>query len=127
MPKDPYDFAAWTQFIPESEIRRLLKYNVPYYFGGGKPGALPLETLAKILIELGNEQAVGKIVLVDQTQAFPIVIGGIPDEFAVGGQGPGVPLGEVGALHGAVPWINLVHLARPAGHGSGPHILAIAG
>ena len=56
MPKDPYDFAAWTQFIPESEIRRLLKYNVPYYFGGGKPGALPLETLAKILIELGNDQ-----------------------------------------------------------------------
>lgn len=56
MSKEPYGFAAWTSFIPESEIRRLLKYNVPYYFGGGKPGALPIETLAQILIDLGNEQ-----------------------------------------------------------------------
>lgn len=56
MTEDPYGFAAWTSFIPESEIRRLLKYNVPYYFGGGKPGALPIETLAQILIDLGNEQ-----------------------------------------------------------------------
>lgn len=56
MNKEPYDFAAWTSFIPESEIRRLLKYNVPYYFGGGKPGALPINTLAQILIDLGNEQ-----------------------------------------------------------------------
>ncbi|MFX1564311.1 MAG: PLP-dependent aminotransferase family protein [Promethearchaeota archaeon] len=56
MKSEPYDFAAWTSFIPESEIRRLLKYNVPYYFGGGKPGALPVETLSKILIELGQEQ-----------------------------------------------------------------------
>ncbi|MFW9934021.1 MAG: PLP-dependent aminotransferase family protein [Candidatus Thorarchaeota archaeon] len=56
MSKEPYEFAAWTSFIPESEIRRLLKYNVPYYFGGGKPGALPIETLAQILIDLGQEQ-----------------------------------------------------------------------
>jgi 2-aminoadipate transaminase len=56
MSKEPYDFAAWTAFIPESEIRRLLKYNVPYYFGGGKPGALPIATLAQILIDLGKEQ-----------------------------------------------------------------------
>jgi 2-aminoadipate transaminase len=56
MSKEPYGFAAWTSFIPESEIRRLLKYNVPYYFGGGKPGALPIATLAQILIDLGNEQ-----------------------------------------------------------------------
>ncbi|MFX1565399.1 MAG: PLP-dependent aminotransferase family protein [Promethearchaeota archaeon] len=56
MSKEPYDFATWTSFIPESEIRRLLKYNVPYYFGGGKPGALPIKTLAEILINLGNEQ-----------------------------------------------------------------------
>jgi 2-aminoadipate transaminase len=54
--RDPFDFAAWTSFIPESEIRRLLKYDVPYYFGGGKPGALPIETLAQILIDLGQEQ-----------------------------------------------------------------------
>ncbi len=56
MTRDPYDFAAWTSFIPESEIRRLLKYNVPYYFGGGKPGALPVDIFAKILIDLGQEQ-----------------------------------------------------------------------
>ncbi|MFX1318849.1 MAG: PLP-dependent aminotransferase family protein [Promethearchaeota archaeon] len=56
MSKEPYDLAAWTSFIPESEIRRLLKYNVPYYFGGGKPGALPIKTLAQILIDLGKEQ-----------------------------------------------------------------------
>ena len=56
MSEEPYGFAAWTSFIPESEIRRLLKYNVPYYFGGGKPGALPIETLAQVLIDLGNEQ-----------------------------------------------------------------------
>ncbi len=56
MTEKKYDFAAWTSFIPESEIRRLLKYNVEYYFGGGKPGALPLETLAQILIDLGREQ-----------------------------------------------------------------------
>jgi 2-aminoadipate transaminase len=56
MKSEPYDFAAWTSLIPESEIRRLLKYNVPYYFGGGKPGALPVETLSKILIDLGQEQ-----------------------------------------------------------------------
>ncbi|MDO8056880.1 MAG: PLP-dependent aminotransferase family protein [Candidatus Hermodarchaeota archaeon] len=56
MTEEPYGFAAWTQFIPESEIRRLLKFNVPYYFGGGKPGALPIETLAQTLIDLGNEQ-----------------------------------------------------------------------
>jgi 2-aminoadipate transaminase len=56
MTKEPYGLAAWTQFIPESEIRRLLKYDVPYYFGGGKPGALPIKTLAQTLIDLGNEQ-----------------------------------------------------------------------
>ena len=51
-----FDFAAWTQFIPESEIRRLLRYDVPYYFAGGKPGAIPVDVFAKILIELGSEQ-----------------------------------------------------------------------
>jgi 2-aminoadipate transaminase len=56
MTRDPYDFATWTSFIPESEIRRLLKYDVPFYFGGGKPGALPVEIFAKILIDLGQEQ-----------------------------------------------------------------------
>lgn len=56
MKQGPYDFAAWTSFIPESEIRRLLKYDVPYYYGGGKPGALPIDIFAQILIDLGQEQ-----------------------------------------------------------------------
>lgn len=51
-----YDFAAWTRLIPESEIRRLLRYNVKYYFAGGKPGKIPIKAMAKILIEMGQEQ-----------------------------------------------------------------------
>ena len=51
-----YELSAWTDIIPESEIRRLLRYNVKYYFAGGKPGILPLETFAKILEEIGAEQ-----------------------------------------------------------------------
>ncbi len=54
--KQGWDFAEWTGFIPESEIRRLLRYNVTYYFAGGKPGVIPTDIFAKILIELGNEQ-----------------------------------------------------------------------
>ena len=48
-----YDkLAEWTEFIPESEIRKLLLYNVKYYFGGGKPGSLPIDAFKKILIEI---------------------------------------------------------------------------
>lgn len=50
-----FRFAAWTKIIPESEIRRLLRYKVKYYFAGGKPGVLPLETLAQILVDVGEE------------------------------------------------------------------------
>ncbi|MCD6514682.1 MAG: PLP-dependent aminotransferase family protein [Candidatus Odinarchaeota archaeon] len=53
-----FDFAEWTQLISESEIRRLLAYNVPYYYAGGKPGVLPLTTLSKILINTGTEQLI---------------------------------------------------------------------
>lgn len=49
-----FKFAAWTNIIPESEIRRLLRFKVKYYFAGGKPGVLPLETLVRILIDVGN-------------------------------------------------------------------------
>ncbi len=28
------DFAAWTEMIPESEIRKLLHYKARFYFGG---------------------------------------------------------------------------------------------
>ena len=53
-----FDFAEWTQLIGESEIRRLLAYKVPYYYAGGKPGALPLTTLSKILIDAGTDQLI---------------------------------------------------------------------
>ena len=51
-----FDFAPWTSLVPESEIRRLLKYRTKFYFGGGKPGALPVNVLAKLLIDVGVEQ-----------------------------------------------------------------------
>ena len=50
-----WDFAAWTSLIPESEIRRLLKYQVTYYFGGGLPGVLPIHTFSKILRTLADD------------------------------------------------------------------------
>ncbi|NHJ31257.1 MAG: PLP-dependent aminotransferase family protein [Asgard group archaeon] len=52
---ESFDFAAWTKLLPPSEIRALLEYKVKYNFGGGLPGALPIETLSNILIEIGNE------------------------------------------------------------------------
>ncbi len=55
-----FKFAAWTKLIPESEIRRLLRFKVRYYFAGGKPGVLPLETLTRILVDIGEE--LGKLV-----------------------------------------------------------------
>ena len=50
-----HQFAEWTYHIPEGEIRRLLKYQVKYYFGGGLPGALPTRTLASIVRNIGAE------------------------------------------------------------------------
>jgi 2-aminoadipate transaminase len=47
-----YGFATWTSFIEESQIRALLKYNVKYYFAGGKPGIIPTDTFADILAQL---------------------------------------------------------------------------
>jgi len=49
------ELAAWTQMIPESEIRKLLAYSVKYYFGGGKPGALPTGIFSMILEELSAQ------------------------------------------------------------------------
>jgi len=49
-----FDFATWTQLVPESEIRRLLRFKVKYYFAGGKPGVLPTKALSKTLIEIGE-------------------------------------------------------------------------
>ena len=50
-----FKFAAWTKLIPESEIRRLLRYKVRFYFAGGKPGVLPLRTLTQILMDVGRD------------------------------------------------------------------------
>ncbi len=49
-------FAQWVYEIEESEIRRLLKYNPKYYFGGGKPGVLPIKTFHQILVEIIAEE-----------------------------------------------------------------------
>ncbi|MHA1506511.1 MAG: hypothetical protein ACTSR0_04900 [Candidatus Asgardarchaeia archaeon] len=37
-------------------IRRLINYKVRYYFGGGKPGVLPLSIISKIIVEIGVER-----------------------------------------------------------------------
>ncbi len=52
--KSGYAFATWTGFIEESQIRSLLKYNVKYYFAGGKPGIMPTDVFAQILAELSE-------------------------------------------------------------------------
>ena len=46
--------AEWTQAIPESEIRRLLKSKTKYYLAGGLPGVLPTKVFPKILQELAE-------------------------------------------------------------------------
>lgn len=53
----PYyeQLAKWTEFVPESEIRRLLLTTVKYYFGGGKPGSLPIDTFKRILYQIADE------------------------------------------------------------------------
>ncbi|MHA2170420.1 MAG: aminotransferase-like domain-containing protein [Candidatus Kariarchaeaceae archaeon] len=56
--------ANWTRFVPESEIRRLLKFSPQYYFAGGKPGNLPINPLKEILGDLSGEN--------DQSVTFPI-------------------------------------------------------
>ncbi len=47
-----WKFSSWTEIIPESEIRRLLKFSVKYYFAGGKPGVIPVEMFAEIMKEI---------------------------------------------------------------------------
>ncbi len=46
--------AEWTQQIPESEIRRLLKSKTKYYLAGGLPGNLPTKVFPEILRELAE-------------------------------------------------------------------------
>lgn len=47
--------ADWTRKVPESEIRRLLKYRVKYYFAGGLPGNQPLSIMKNIISEIVGE------------------------------------------------------------------------
>jgi len=46
--------ADWTQEVPESEIRRLLKNKTKYYLAGGLPGNLPTKIFPEILRELAE-------------------------------------------------------------------------
>lgn len=50
------ELAKWTKLIPESEIRRLLRYNVKYYFAGGKPGVIPTGAFPMILMRLALQE-----------------------------------------------------------------------
>ncbi|MHA1918029.1 MAG: aminotransferase-like domain-containing protein [Candidatus Ranarchaeia archaeon] len=56
MKRSNITFADWTKTLPESEIRRLLRYNVEYYYGGGKPGALPIKLFSRLLKEVSEKQ-----------------------------------------------------------------------
>ncbi|MCE7734149.1 MAG: PLP-dependent aminotransferase family protein [Candidatus Heimdallarchaeota archaeon] len=47
--------ADWTRNVPESDIRRLLKYRVKYYFAGGLPGNQPLSTMKTIISQIVDE------------------------------------------------------------------------
>ncbi|MHA2497125.1 MAG: aminotransferase-like domain-containing protein [Candidatus Hodarchaeales archaeon] len=72
-----FPLADWTQRIPESEIRRILRYEPKFYFGGGKPGALPLEAFREILERITNEfkkaPSIGSHFLLDygKTEGLP--------------------------------------------------------
>jgi DNA-binding transcriptional MocR family regulator len=58
---DKLELADWTNNVPESEIRRLLKYRVKYYFAGGLPGNQPLSVMKKIISQIAYE--------IDETQS----------------------------------------------------------
>lgn len=49
-----YSFATWTSFIEESQIRALLKYDVKFYFAGGKPGIMPTDIFADIMADISG-------------------------------------------------------------------------
>ncbi|MHA1259216.1 MAG: aminotransferase-like domain-containing protein [Candidatus Heimdallarchaeaceae archaeon] len=48
--------ADWVYRIPESEIRRLLRYSPRFYFGGGKPGIIPVSVFHEIMKEIIEEE-----------------------------------------------------------------------
>jgi 2-aminoadipate transaminase len=66
-----YGFATWTSFIEESQIRSLLKYNVKYYFAGGKPGIIPTDIFADILGELSVKYRENPVMALDDLNYGP--------------------------------------------------------
>ncbi|UCG04209.1 MAG: PLP-dependent aminotransferase family protein [Candidatus Heimdallarchaeota archaeon] len=51
-------YADWVKKLPESEIRRLLRFSPKYYFSGGKPGILPVDTFHQIMEEIISEERI---------------------------------------------------------------------
>lgn len=51
-------YADWVNKLPESEIRRLLRFSPKYYFGGGKPGILPIETFHRIMEDIISDDRI---------------------------------------------------------------------
>ncbi len=51
-------YASWVEKLPESEIRRLLRFSPEFYFAGGKPGILPIETFHQIMEEIITEEKI---------------------------------------------------------------------
>ncbi len=54
--KDKNNLAEWVDRIPESEIRRILRFSPKYYFAGGKPGLIPVETFHRIITEIITDE-----------------------------------------------------------------------
>ncbi|MFX0125508.1 MAG: PLP-dependent aminotransferase family protein [Candidatus Hodarchaeota archaeon] len=51
-------YADWVKNLPESEIRRLLRFSPKYYFGGGKPGILPIGTFHQIIEDIISDERI---------------------------------------------------------------------
>jgi 2-aminoadipate transaminase len=49
-------YAKWVSRISESEIRRLLRFSPRYYFAGGQPGIIPVETFHRIIRQILNKE-----------------------------------------------------------------------
>lgn len=57
-PSFPFKYANWVKKLPESEIRRLLRFSPKYYFAGGKPGILPVGAFHQIIEDIISEERI---------------------------------------------------------------------
>ncbi|MFX1538980.1 MAG: PLP-dependent aminotransferase family protein [Promethearchaeota archaeon] len=57
-PPFSFKYANWVKKLPESEIRRLLRFSPKYYFAGGKPGLLPVGTFHQIMEDIISEERI---------------------------------------------------------------------